>query len=105
MTTTASIQDIDAFIRLQKEKLNRDKVGSTGFYQPSDGAGAQLTYDRRQLSNYLNLPPRPSMEPVPTTPPQAYFRPNDAAERSSSPVAYQQANRVRRFPSFSASLL
>jgi hypothetical protein len=27
MTTTASVQDIDSFIRLQKEKLSKEKNG------------------------------------------------------------------------------
>jgi hypothetical protein len=33
MTTTASVQDIDSFIRLQKEKLSREK-NSNGYQSP-----------------------------------------------------------------------
>lgn len=37
--TTASVQDIDSFIRLQKEKLNRDKF---------------IDYNSSQVINFLN---------------------------------------------------
>ncbi|RNA41302.1 centrosome and spindle pole associated 1-like isoform X4 [Brachionus plicatilis] len=49
--TTASVQDIDSFIRLQKEKLNREKYND---YSPNQNTyNPSLDYERQQLDNYL----------------------------------------------------
>lgn len=67
--TTASVQDIDTFIQLTKEKLNRERysggVGGFPSYVPPQPVplapvNQNFDYNRQQLDNYLQLSRNPS---------------------------------------------
>lgn len=110
--TTASVQDIDSFIRLQKEKLSRDKNGN-GYVQVKNelpeiifvpNRWFYLSYSilfkpnylkpyynqnsnyPRQLENYMNLPRN-----FPVDQPVQYrqMEPAEQSLRSASPLMFQ----------------